>query len=119
MYGTTTRTAQTSHRDSPVGRKCQTATLTRLRRPIGSMNFHAKFISWSMRSRGRVLRTQIKMPINPESFAKNQRYEGIQVRKENGADHPPRKRVIASPLIANMPIYSPRKNRANLKPEYS
>src|SRR6266446_8914964 len=100
-----------SHRDSPGGRKLQTPTLKRLRRPIGSMNFQAKLISWSMRNRGRVLRTHMNMAISAKSFAKNQRYDGIQLRKGNGADHPPRNSVIASPLIANMPIYSPRKNR--------
>ena len=83
------------------------------------MNFQAKFISWSIRNRGRVLRTHMNMAINAKSFAKNQRYDGIQLRKENGADHPPRNSVIARPLIANMPIYSPRKNSANLNPEYS
>src|SRR5258705_255746 len=56
----------------------------------------------------------MNMAISAKSFAKNQRYDGTQLRKENGADHPPRKSVIASPLIANMPIYSPRKNSANL-----
>ena len=83
------------------------------------MNFHAKFISWSMRRRGSVARIQMNMAISTRSLAKNQKYDGIQVRNENGADQPPRKSVMASPQIANMPIYSPRKNSANLKPEYS
>src|SRR5258708_18080616 len=112
MYGTAIRIAQTSHRDSPGGRKRQTPTLTRVMSAIGSMNFQAKFISWSIRNRGRVLRTHMNMAISAKSFAKNQRYDGIQRRKEkgNGAAHPPRNSVIARPLIANIPIYSPRKN---------
>src|ERR1700730_14355603 len=116
MYGITIRITQTSHRDSPGGRKRQTPTLTRLRSAIGSMNFQAKFISWSIRNRGRVLRTHMNMAINAKSFAKNQRYDGIQLRTEIGADQPPRNSVIARPLTANMPIYSPRKNSANLNP---
>src|ERR1700722_14645954 len=113
------RTAQTSHRTGPDGMKRQTPAVTRLSSAIGSMDFQAKFISWSIRSRGRVLRTHINMTISAKSLAKNQRYDGIQFRKENGADHPPRNSVIANPLMANMPIYSPRKNSANLNPEYS
>src|SRR5205809_366267 len=53
------------------------------------------------------------------SLAKNQRYEGTNSRKGNGACHPPRKRVTASPLTANIPKYSARKKMAYLKPEYS
>src|SRR5438270_11607183 len=98
-----------SHRNGSDERKRQTATLTRLSSPIGSMNFQAKFISWSIRNRGRVLRIHMNMAISANSFQKNQRYDGIQLRKGNGTDHPPRNSVIASPLIANMPIYSPRK----------
>src|SRR5271168_4076706 len=109
MYGTITRAAQASHRDGPGGMKCQTPEVTRLSSAIGSINFHAKFISWSIRRRGRVLRIHINIAINARSLAKNQRYDGTQPRKENGADHPPRNSVIASPLIANMPIYTPRK----------
>ena len=72
-----------------------------------------------MRSRGKVPRIQINPAIIASSFAKNHTYEGTHVRKENGADHPPRNSVIANPLMANMPRYSPRKNSANLNPEYS
>ena len=83
------------------------------------MNFHAKFINWSMRRRGSVPRTHMNAKMIASSFAKNHTYEGIQVRKEKGAAQPPRKRVIAMALVANMPRYSPRKKSANLKPEYS
>ena len=85
---------------------------------IGNMNLQAKFISWSMRSRGSVPRTHINITIIARSFAKNQRYDGTQVKNDNGAVHPPRNSVIAKPLMANMPRYSPRKNKANLNPEY-
>src|ERR1700732_1532842 len=71
-----------------------------------------------MRRRGRVPRTQINPMMRPSSLAKNQIQEGTQVRNGNGADHPPRNSVIPRPLMANIPRYSPRKNRANLKPEY-
>src|SRR6185437_7393206 len=103
----------------PDGMKRQTAATNRLSNAMGSMNFQAKFISWSMRRRGSVLRIQISMAISTRSLAKNQKYEGTQARKENGAVQPPRKRVMARPQMANIPMYSPRKNRANLKPEYS
>src|ERR1700727_2024033 len=110
---------QISHRSGADGVNFQTPAVTRLMSASGRMNFHAKFISWSMRSRGSVARIQINMAINTSSFAKNQRYDGITLRNESGADHPPRNSVIVIPLMANMPIYSPRKNSANLKPEYS
>src|SRR5215469_14783911 len=113
------RMALTSHRTGPDEMKCQVPAAKRLINAIGSMNFHAKFMSWSMRRRGKVLRIQMSMAISTRSLAKNQRYEGTQLRKENGADHPPRKSVIANPLMANMPMYSPRKKSANLNPEYS
>src|SRR3954464_6871221 len=61
------------------------------------------------------MNTKIREP----SFAKNQRYEGMIARNENGACQPPRKRVTASPLTANIPKYSARKKMAYLKPEYS
>ena len=37
----------------------------------------------------------------------------------SGACQPPRNSVMPRPLMANMPRYSPRKNSANLNPEYS
>ena len=114
-----TRTAQTSHRDGPCGRKRQTPTLTRLSKPHWQHEFPGEVHQLVHTQSGKVLRTHMNMAISAKSFAKNQRYDGIQLRKENGADHPPRNSVIASPLIANMPIYSPRKNSANLNPEYS
>src|ERR1041385_1862706 len=40
-------------------------------------------------------------------------------RNGNGACQPPRNRVTASPLTANIPKYSARKKIAYLKPEYS
>src|SRR5215469_3513847 len=113
------RMALTSHRTGPDEMKCQVPAAKRLINAIGSMNFHAKFISWSMRRRGSVLRIQMRMAISTRSLAKNQKYEGTQMRKEKGEFQPPRKSVMASPQIANIPMYSPRKNRANLKPEYS
>ena len=40
---------------------------------IGSMNFHAKFISWSIRNRGNVPRTQMNTPMSANNLAKNQK----------------------------------------------
>ena len=65
-------------------------------------------------------------PAHPDEHA-DQRKElgekpkvrGHPVQKRNGACQPPRNNVMARPLTANMPMYSPRKNSANLKPEYS
>src|SRR3954454_10117906 len=53
------------------------------------------------------------------SFAKNQMYEGTNSSIRRGACHPPKNRVTASPLTANIPKYSAMKNVAYLKPEYS
>src|SRR5580704_2947294 len=50
---------------------------------------------------------------------KNQIHEGTQFSTASGADQPPRNSVAPSPEIDNIPRYSPRKNSANLKPEYS
>src|SRR5437773_10900254 len=36
-----------------------------------------------------------------------------------GACQPPRNKVVAKPVIANIPMYSAMKNVAYLKPEYS
>src|SRR5881227_1147836 len=99
--------------------KCQTPATNMLIRAMGRMNSQAKFMSWSMRRRGSVPRTQMKPAMSTSSLRKNQAHEGMKVRNDSGADHPPRKRVMAMPEVANMPRYSPRKKRANLKPEYS
>src|ERR1700743_1049672 len=52
-------------------------------------------------------------------FEKNQNHDGITLRSCSGADHPPRNSVAPSPEIESIATYSPRKNSANLKPEYS
>src|SRR6185437_8132503 len=72
-----------------------------------------------MRRRGRVPRIHMKKEISTSSLAKNQNQDGTMVRPASGADHPPRKRVMPSAEVANIPRYSARKKRANLKPEYS
>ena len=59
--------------------KCQTPAATMLISAIGSMNFQAKFMSWSMRRRGSVPRTQMNSRmISASSFAKNQNHDGTQ-----------------------------------------
>ncbi len=72
-----------------------------------------------MRSRGSVPRIQIKRNTIPSSYVRNHTYDGIHVRMDSGDVHPPRNSVMPRPLMANIPRYSPRKNSANLKPEYS
>ena len=49
---------------------------------MGSMNFQAKFISWSMRRRGSVPRIQMKTQMSTSSLAKNQIHDGTQCRNE-------------------------------------
>src|SRR5665213_2238004 len=110
---------QTIQRRMPCGIRCQMPTSKTLSSVMGSMNFQARPMSWSMRRRGKVPRTQMKAAMKASSLPKNQMYDGIQVRNENGEDQPPRNSVIARPEVANMQRYSPRKNSANLKPEYS
>src|SRR3982751_5454537 len=53
------------------------------------------------------------------SLAKNQMYEGTNSSILRGACHPPKNRVTASPLTANIPRYSAMKKVAYLNPEYS
>src|SRR5579863_4317731 len=110
---------QTIQRSTPSPMNHQSAATSRLSRVKGRRNFHAKFISWSWRRRGSVPLTQISTRMERITLEKNQIQEGIQVRKAKGADQPPRKSVAPSPETDNMPRYSPRKNRANLNPEYS
>src|SRR5579871_5582558 len=115
----TTMAVQTIQRAQPWPRKRQTATLTRLSSVKGMTNFQAKFISWSWRRRGSVPRSQMRTQMDSMTLEKNQIHEGMNWRNEKGADHPPRKSVAPRPEMENMPRYSPRKKRANLKPEYS
>src|ERR1017187_2025596 len=117
---TTARIAeQTTHRSQPSPMKRQSAVTNRLSSVKGSTNFHAKFINWSWRRRGRVPRIQMKTKMERKILEKNQIQDGMKVRNENGAVHPPRKSVVPRPEMENMAKYSPRKKSANLKPEYS
>src|ERR1039457_187548 len=116
---TTARIAeQTIQRSHPSPMKRQSAVTMRLSSVKGSTNFHAKFISWSWRRRGRVPRIQMKTKMESMSLEKNQIQDGTKLRISRGADHPPRKRVVPRPEMENMAKYSPRKKSANLKPEY-
>src|ERR1041385_569271 len=53
------------------------------------------------------------------SFTKNQTYEGTNSSARTGSCQPPRNKVVANPVMANIPMYSAMKNVAYLKPEYS
>src|ERR1035438_6350186 len=112
-------TEQTTQRCQPSPMKRHSAVTNRLSSVKGRTNFEAKFISWSWRRRGSVPRIQMKTKMESIILPKNQNHEGTQVRNENGADHPPRNSLVPSPEMENMARYSPRKNSANLKPEYS
>src|SRR4051795_309035 len=59
------------------------------------------------------------MKSSAPSLAKNQSHDGTISRNGSGACQPPRNKVTASPLTANMPKYSARKKIAYLNPEYS
>src|SRR5437867_10156205 len=72
-----------------------------------------------MRSRGNVPRSQMKRKISAKSLRKNQSHDGTQSKNANGASQPPRNSVMPRLLMANRPRYSPIKNSAYLKPEYS
>src|SRR5580700_7584399 len=112
-------TEQKTHRIQPSPRKRQSAVTMRSSNVKGRTNFHAKFISWSWRKRGNVPRIQMKTKMENMTLPKNQNHEGTKLRNEKGADPPPRNSVVPSPEMENMARYSPRKNSANLKPEYS
>ena len=72
-----------------------------------------------MRKRGTVPRTQMKNRMSDMTLPRNQSQDGSHARNASGAVQPPRNRVAAIPLMANIPRYSAMKKRANLKPEYS
>ena len=61
----------------------------------------------------------MKITMRKLSLAKNQTYDGIIPKIIRGACQPPRNRVVARPLIANIPKYSAMKKVAYLNPEYS
>src|ERR1700733_13666547 len=61
----------------------------------------------------------MKRKISAPNFAPNQSHDGIHSSQRNGACQPPKNKVTANPVMANNPKYSPRKNSAYLKPEYS
>lgn len=44
---------------------------------------------------------------------------GINVKKANGASHPPKNRSVFKLHISNILLYSPKKNIANVIEEYS
>src|SRR3974390_164476 len=106
--------AQTIQRSHPGRMRRHTAASTSVSKVKGSTNFHAKFINWSCLRRGSVPRSQIITQIESITLEKNQIQEGTNSRNDNGADHPPRKSVVPSPEIENIPRYSPRKKSANL-----
>src|SRR6185503_3164984 len=65
--------------------------------------------------RGNVPRAQIIITSRKNILPKKHSHDG----KNDGPHHPPRNNVEARPENAMAPRYSPRKNSANLKPEYS
>src|SRR5262249_28934374 len=99
--------------------KCQTAATTTLISVMGSRNFQARFMNWSVRKRGIVPRAQMNRLSNTNSFVKNQTHDGMKSRNAKGDVQPPRNKVMPSPQMENKPKYSPRKKSANLKPLYS
>src|SRR5438132_13924734 len=62
---------------------------------------------------------QIKVKRNTGALPTNQTPDGMNWSNPIRACHPPRNRVKASPLTANIPKYSAMKNVAYLNPEYS
>src|ERR1017187_1787439 len=110
---------QTTQRAHPSLMNRHNAATNRSSSVKGSTNFQAKFINWSCLSRGRVPRIQIKTAIDINTLEKNQNQDGTHPRNAKGADHPPRNNVVPNPEIDSIPTYSPRKNSANLNPEYS
>src|ERR1043166_3047873 len=120
----------------------QTPAARMLMSDIGSINFHAKAMSWSDRRRGSVPRIQIMTKISDNALIRNHRYDGMhsKIASKNrsspaihdshegmrfashsnpGACQPPRNSVTAKPESAMAERYSARKKMANLKPLYS
>ena len=118
-YATIRMAEHTIQRSQPSPINRHSAASNKFSSVIGSTNFHAKFINWSWRSRGSVPRIQISTTMESITLEKNQIHDGMNPSACNGADHPPRNSVDPNPEIENMPRYSPRKNSANLNPEYS
>src|SRR5579875_49581 len=91
----------------------------------GMSTFQPSAISWSYLIRGSVPRSQMKQNSKIAILARNQS-SGHQPELApghteigQGARHPPRNRVVASPATVVMLTYSARKNRANFSDEYS
>ena len=98
--------------------------LTRL---MGNKYFHSRVNNWSILSRGKVHLNNIISQIMKAVLPKYQINGGIQSMMLlkpvqppiwNGI-HPPRKTVAAMDATMNMFMYSARKKKANLIPEYS
>lgn len=52
-------------------------------------------------------------------FNENQITSGINEKIINGANHPPKNKIVFKPDINNILLYSPKKNIANVIDEYS
>ena len=88
-----------------------------VRKDRGTITFHAKAISWSMRSRGKVPRIQKITAITAYTLTKNQMI--TQLPSRNGPDHPPRNSSTVSAAMAKVLMYSARKNTDQCAPLYS
>src|SRR5271157_5757122 len=80
----------------------------------GGRNFQANPITWSIRKRGNVERTQIIRAKTANTFIRNHNSGG-----KKGPFQPLRYSVVIIAEIATASVYSARKKSANLMPEYS
>jgi hypothetical protein len=101
---------------------------------IGIKYFKHVVITWSIRSRGNVQRTQIcthtstdafnKKTSNPTVFARKfptpiGDADFIEAKTPKPSSQPPRNKTVAKPLTRNMLAYSARKKSDQRKPLYS
>src|SRR6266545_236457 len=92
----------------------------------GSSTFQATPISWSTRTRGKVVRSQTAMKTNTYVFRKNQKMPyrvpakpDSSAGKGHGASQPPKKRATMTALMMNSATYSAKKKNPKRIPEYS
>jgi len=107
---TSNRIAEQTTTSPAVAHKSPQRGDHQLSRVIGSTNFHAKFINWSCRSRGKVPRTQIKTQIDNITLEKNQIHED-PVQQGKRRRPAAKEKCVPNPEIDNMARYS-RERRA-------
>ena len=90
-----------------------------LANPSGMRSLQPTFISWSIRKRGSVARTQKMTTARKYVLPRKTATAGTWPTSPNGHTQPPRKSSAPSAATTNVLTYSARKNIAQCAPLYS